>query len=230
MCWLANDSTQLRLQLHDAVYKPTGFAAESVAHGAAVGEVFKSIEGSPSDLHVICDSDTVVLQPKWDVTVQRFLQLVDCVGGAYEALDSSSRSRVSKYQNTPHMTWLALKPGLPWHRFEPQRPFVSDIHVGTDADALLWGLPIGFDVTSDACWNFPIFLRDNQLTSLGLRDTIPNYKALAGFRPIHDEWELPDGTPFVVHQRRAIQTPFRAEGFSREFYDRCDELLHLGRL
>ena len=223
---LARDPTQLRLQYHDVVYKFFGVAGPSSAHGAAVREAFKSIAESPSETHIICDSDTVVIQSGWDVTIHRLLDDVDCLGSTYPILNE--HSRINAYQNKPTVTWLALKSGKPWHHFEPQPPFRGALHIDDESDSRLWGLPVGQVLHCDTCWNFPVFLFEHQLTSLALKNIASQPKALMGLKVAHDEWELPDGSSFVVHQGRSGGTRIREMNYSREFYERCDRLIQAG--
>jgi|SRR5579863_6194032 len=215
---------ELRLELHTCPRHPK-LAADN--HCAAVREAFRSIEAEPEAVHVICDSDTVTVLQDWDVIISNAFEQFDCIGTAYQRAGTQQTGfgRKQTYKGKPNVEWLALKPGRPWYLFDPANTVRPEpLVVTTKEDEALWGLPWGTQLLTDACWNFPLFLREQGLTSYALENVEPKrYIALVGFGS-YEEWHL-DGVPFVVHQGKSRKNPFRSPGFSAEFYDRCDQLI-----
>ena len=224
---LAADKEALRLEKHIVPKNPPEPADN---HCRAVKEAFQSMQKEPEAIHVVCDSDTVVVMADWDIALKQMLETYDCVGTAYQRIGTKQTgfSRYQTYKGKPNVEWMALKPGKPWHLYEPARcnptqPLMTNTPELQD----LYGLPADYRVLQDACWNLPIFLRDNGLTSLAFEniDDPKCRKALAAFPTSYEEWHLPDGTPFVLHQGRSRKNPFRGVPFSSDFYNRCDELI-----
>src|SRR5579871_40442 len=199
-------------------------------HCVAVGEAFRMTSVKPDAIHVICDSDTVVVMPHWDEVLKQQLQQWDCVGTAYQRVGTKQTGFGKKqtYKGKPNIEWLALAPHKPWHLFVPARTGqVEPIVTNTPELQELFGLPSnGYELLHDACWNFPLFLRDHQLTTLAW-ENVEAHVALDGCGGDYEEWHLPDGRPFVVHQGKSRKTPFRGTDRSRVFYDRCDVLTGL---
>ena len=208
---MAASPLELELQLHIVPYKSP--CADS--HSKAIREAFAAIEQKPDAVHVVCDSDTVVVMPKWDEVVKGILTQVDCFGTAYQDVGTKQTGYGKKqtYKGKPNVEWLALAPGKPWHLFEPAKTGGEDVLVQTRDDSDLYGLNVGFQVLADTCWNLPMFLRDQQLTSR-VMPNVPNNSP-------YEEWQL-DGVPFVIHQGKSRKNPFRATPYSRDFYTIAD--------
>jgi hypothetical protein len=224
---MASTGARLKLRLHSCQGDPQ-WAADN--HCAGIRESVKETAIEPAAVHIICDSDTVVVMPDWDLAVLTALETHDCIGTAYAPIGSMAAGcgRKQTYKDKPNVEWLALKPGKPWHRFDPARPGHGGHSIVVDSPEaeVLWGMKLGYEVLTDTCWNFPMFLRDYGLTSQAL----PNiehrqYVALQGMM-CYEEWHL-DGVPFVVHQGKSRKNSFRGTAFSKSFYDRCDQLLQV---
>jgi hypothetical protein len=205
---------------HHVVDGPIRFAADN--HSRAVGEAFRATAHHPDALHVICDSDTVVVMMDWDNITRQLLQTYDCVGTSYQRIGTAATGHGKKqtYKDKPNVEWLALGPNKPWHMFVPEQTnqFDKPVLVQTPEDETLWNLPRGYELLQDACWNLPLFLRDQGLTCWSFTNVEPrDYVALRGFTE-HEEWHL-NGTPFVVHQGKSRKHRFRQTPFSRNFYN-----------
>lgn len=225
MYQMSSGQEELRTELHACPPFPK-LAADN--HCAAVRAAFMMTEKSPDDLHIICDSDTAVVMPDWDLVVRQQLETVDCLGTAYQRIGTRQTGHGMKqtYKGKPNVEWLVLKPGKPWHLFEPARTGKPDpVMMDTPDSQDTWGLPWGYELLTDACWNFPLFLKEQQLTSKAM-ENIGDYRDYVALKGLgyYEEWHL-DGTPFVVHQGKSRKMPFRSVPFSTDFYNRCDQLI-----
>lgn len=204
-------------------------------HNSALRDAFKDTESAPDALHIICDSDTVTVLPDWDLVIRQQLETYDCVGATFQRIGTHQTGHGMKqtYKGKPNAQWLALKPGTPWHLFEPAKTSKPDAVLANTPEAQeLWGLPWGYELLTDAFWNFPLFLQEHNVKSLAMEniadmDRIVALKGICAHAGYYEEWHL-DGVPFVVHQGKSRKTPFRSGGFSAEFYKRCDQILGIG--
>jgi hypothetical protein len=225
MMRMASPTVGLRLIIHRCEKHNAITPVQS--HCKALLEAFQSTADDPQALHIICDSDTVVIRPNWDIVIRRELETYDCVGTAYQRIGTkqTGNGRMQTYKDKPNVEWLALGPWGPWHLFEPAITGKPDPVMSTTPEEQdLWGLPKGYQLLTDACWNLPLFFRDYGLKSLAMENVDP-VVALKGLRG-YEEWHL-RGEPFVVHQGKSRKNPFRSDGYSAVFYDRCDQLLNL---
>lgn len=221
---LATDASQLSLRLYDI--RNWQHTSPTIDHVKALGEAFAAMRSEPETIHVVCDSDSVIVRRGWDDLTRGLLEQVDCFGTAYDAPGGRNSGNGTKhpYQRNPNVVWMALKPGKPWHHYAPAAPHSQMLTIETPGDSKLWGLPKDYTLLCDACWNFPMFLRGEKLSAMPL-PYIATAGMLTGLGPEYDEWHAPDGTPFVVHQGKSRKNRFRETAFSRAFYDRCDELI-----
>ena len=223
----ASGQEEMRMELHACPPWPK-MAADN--HSAAVGAAFKATEKSPDDLHIICDSDTVVVHADWDLVIRHLFdnQSFDCVGTAYQRIGTPQTGHGMKqtYKGRPNVEWLALKPGKQWHLFEPAKTGKADpVLMDTPEAQQIFGLPWGYELLTDACWNFPQFLHEHQLSSVAM-ENIGDYRDFVALKGLgyYEEWHLA-GVPFVVHQGKSRKMPFRSVPYSTDFYNRCDMLV-----
>ena len=220
---MASDGCLLKLRLHTCNGNPN-MAADN--HSSAIGEAFREAITEPDVVHIVCDSDTVIVTPNWDLKVLRALETHDCIGTAYAPIGSlaAGHGRKQTYKDRPNVQWLALKPGKPWDQFKPAPTNKGSLVVQTPEDEETWGLTKGYELVQDCCWNFPVFLRERGLTFSAMLNTDHlEYGALKGFT-CYEEWSL-NGRPFVIHQGKSRKNVFRGTPFSKDFYERCDQLL-----
>jgi len=222
---LATPGTELLLVKHQV---PRFGVVPSQNHSIALLQAFASIAEIPDAVHIVCDSDTVVVMPNWDRIVLHALESVDCIGTAYQRVGTyqTGAGKKQTYKGKPNIEWLAMKPGKPWHLFQPSKTpsDMAPVMVHTPEDEVMWGLPQGFEVLTDTCWNLPMFMRDQGLTSAVFENIEHlDFIALKGMH-VYEEWHH-EGVPFIVHQGKSRKNFFRGTPFSKDFYERCDSLL-----
>jgi len=189
-------------------------------HSLACQRAFQSVEKDPGVVHVICDSDTVVVKRGWDLDLGRILLEVDCFGTAYQDIYGRfvREGKLQTYKKVPNVQWLALAPGKPWHQYRVgEKHLVDNFHITTAKLSDTFGLPLNYTLLTDTCWNFPVFLEEHGLSSMAM----PNVAVPKLVTGSYEEWWL-DGEPFVVHQGKSRKNSFRCTKFSEDFYKACD--------
>lgn len=181
------------------------------------------------DIHIIADSDTVVLLPGWDDNVRNTLTNVGIVGTTYENIGgfSSGTGKSQTYKNIPNVVWCAMRPGYPWDQLQVQPYKDRDVYI-TDAKlSKIYNLPVGYTVLRDVAWQIPEFLDKHNVQYLGLKQLKPTKDAvvLKGITDYHEEYHTEDGVPFVVHQRGSLRHAYRQAKISKQFYDAVDSYL-----
>jgi len=192
----------------------------SMGHGLAIRRALQVIPKFPDHLHVVCDADTMVVAPGWDAALNEFMDAgFDAVGVAYEDRGgfSSGDSDVQTYKGLPTFTWICIKPmpDVPWQDFDP-RPVL-------DSNGNVSHIPQSYgrqQLLQDVGWQMPFFVRDHGLCTAAWRMVRDDdRRVLQGVGEYSEEWHLPDGTPFVVHQRGSRKHRFMSEPHSKPFYD-----------
>lgn len=226
-----NDSTQVNVVL---VARPDWLAKidqqmyGSYGHAACVENALKMI--TDNDIHIIVDSDTVVLAKGWDDYIRSRLLIdgVGTIGVTYEDVGgfSSGASKNQTYKRIPNAIWMAMKPGLPWHMMEARPSKDRPINIQTEEHSLTYNLPIGYSMLRDVGWQVPQFLRDNKISYDGLVQLKPTKNAvvLSGLSDYHEEYHA-DGEPFVAHHRGSLKNAYRSSGLSERFYKAIDRWL-----
>lgn len=198
-----------------------GPQGSSWGHGEGLQRAFSSVSTRPG-IHVIADSDTVLLKRGWDDDVRKQLQDVHCFGVAYDAIGSFSAGPgpVQTYKSAPNLTWLAFdSASAAWQLFEPQRAD-GNLELSPVLQRL-YGLRPGDQLLRDVGWQLPMFLFIHQLKS---RNLDRKREVLQGLSEYHEEFHL-NGEPFVAHQRGSSKHQFMSEPHSRPFYLACDRWL-----
>jgi len=205
----------------DSFYQGTANAARR--HSLACELAFKATEHRPDAVHVICDSDTVVVKQGWDELVSRILDEIDCFGTAYQDIGCrfSRSQKLQTYKGKPNVQWLALKPGIPWSQYSVgNKQLVDNFTITSPEQSDTFGLPTDYQLLTDTCWNFPLFLYEHGLSSMALPNV--NVPKLVGRS--YEEWWYYDEV-FVVHQGKSRKHEFRRTSFSDDFYRACDAAL-----
>lgn len=202
----------------------------SWGHGAcAVQALGMTNDGN---VHVVVDSDTVVIAKGWDDYLRKRLidDGVGVVGVTYEDINGSSSGpgKVQTYKKIPTLSWVALSPYHDWRDLDVMPNKSHEIAVSTPQLAEIYNLPVGYSVFCDVGWQIPQYLHDRKLSYEGWRRLKPTRDAivLKGLSDYHEEFHVGD-TPFVVHHRGSRQYAYRSDGISRTFYAAVDNYLTL---
>lgn len=200
----------------------------SRGHGVCAMEAL-SMTGD-GDIHVICDSDTVMVSKGWDDYLR--LQLLDngvmIVGSTYEDIGgaSSGSSKVQTYKKIPTLTWCALSPLHDWRKLDVIPNKGHMIAITTQELSDTYNLPIGYTTFGEVGWQIPRYVRDNDLMFEGWRQLKPSKDALVlkGLDDYHEEFHA-GGAPFVVHHRGSMRHAYRGDRISNLFYGAVDKYL-----
>lgn len=199
----------------------SGRQGSSRGHAEGLIDVFKSIDDE--GIHVIADSDTVLLRRGWDDDTRRMLapRLLgegwDFFGTAYDLKGSFSAGSgpVQAYKQCPTFTWLALDgDATRWQAFDP-RPTEGTLPIRDALTAHIYGLDIGDELLRDVGWRLPEYMAMRKWATLERGRAV-----LAGLSEYNEEFHL-DGKPFVAHQRGSSKHRFMSDPHSRPFYETC---------
>ncbi len=200
----------------------------SMAHGVCVEHALSMMDDG--DIHIIADSDTVVLAKGWDdlIRIQLLDNRVGMLGTAVEDIGgfSSGASHVQMAKNLPSMTWSAFSPLKSWRALKAMPCKDSNIMVNTEELSKIYNLPIGYQVFRDVGWQIPQYLHDHGISYLAWKQLKPSGTAeiLRGLSDYHEEYHV-DGVPFLVHQRGSLRHAYRSDRISTGFYDAVDRHL-----
>lgn len=181
-------------------------------------------------IHVIADSDTVVVAKGWDDYVR--LRIVNSgvgmMGTTYEDIDgfSSGNSNVQTYKKVPTFTWAALSPKHGWRHLDVMPNKSMEIAINTEELSKLYNLPIGYRVFGEAAWQVPGFLHNNGITFDAWPQLKPTKSAvvLQGLTDYHEEYHV-ESVPFIVHHRGSMRHAYRGSRISKAFYEKVDRYL-----
>ena len=205
----------------------------SMGHGAAIMDAL-AMTGD-GDIHVVCDSDTVVVAKGWDdyIRLQAF-RGVGMMGTTYEDLGgfSSGSGATQTYKKVPTFTWAMLNPKHDWRTLEVMPNKNHIIAIKTELQSKIYNLPVGYSVFGEAAWQVPQFLHDNNINYDGWRQLKPTKDAivLRGLGDYHEEYHAEGNTvPFVVHHRGSMKHAYRSDKISSAFYGAVDRYLNTER-
>lgn len=180
-------------------------------------------------IHVIADTDTVILAESWDRIISSLLETYDVVATCYEGIGgfSSGHGKVQTYKRKPSMTWMAIAPGVDFRGLNADPAKDSNIPIDSDELSELYNLPVRYWLVRDVGWKMPLFLRDNDLDYLVFKQVKPSSQESLIIKTgidYHEEYHL-GSKPFVAHQRGSHRHPFRGNEISQTFYSACDKYL-----
>lgn len=206
-----------------------GSGRGSTGHGICVNDAL-SMTGD-GDIHVIADSDTVVLARGWDTCVERVLEYNSCFGVRYEDPGgfSSGNSHIQTYKWCPNFVWIALSGKHDWRDLDALPRKDQNVKITTLSLGSIYNLPVGYEVLCDVGWKLPEYLYLNKLWYTGLeqlKPTGPRATVLKGLSDYHEEYHV-DGVPFVAHHRGSMRHAYRQSEISKLFYAAVDA--HLAR-
>lgn len=199
--------------------------AGSVGHMIGLNAIFANLK--KNDINVISDSDCVVLMKGWDTKLKELIAGgLGCIGTTYEDVGgfSSGAGTFQTYKRVPNFSWIALSPKYSW-KFDTSEDKANPLPITTQEQSEAFNLPIGYTLFREPCWQFPLYLYQNNITYGSLefvRPTSSKAKAVLSGEDYHTEYTLADGTPFVAHQRGSMKQLFRVDHLSKTFYDACD--------
>lgn len=181
-------------------------------------------------IHVVADSDTVVIAKGWDDYIRNRLvnDGIGMIGTTYEDLGgfSSGANSVQTYKKAPTFTWAALGPMHNWRDLNVMPNKAHHVAITTPLLSEIYNLPQGYSVFGEAAWQIPQYLYDNKLKYEGWRQLKPTKESvvLKGLSDYHEEYHA-DGTPFVVHHRGSMRHAYRGDKISAKFYTAVDTYL-----
>jgi len=202
----------------------------STAHGACVEHALQMTDDG--DIHIIVDSDTVVLAKGWDDYIRCELldKKIGTVGTTYEDIGgfTSGGGNVQTYKGSPNVVWMALSPLHRWRDLKAMPAKSDDVHITNEGQAKIYGLPVGFRVLRDVAWQIPEYLSSRGISYVGWRQLKPTKDAtvLKGLSDYHEEYQVTvDNVPFVVHHRGSMRHAYRGDRISQNFYGAVDKYL-----
>lgn len=181
------------------------------------------------NIHVIADTDAVLLAKGWDSFVRARVKAgVGFLGTTYEDVGgfSSGTGLIQTYKKVPNFIWAAMGPQHDWRGLDITPKKEHRIHITDETLSKIYNLPIGFSVFGEAGWQVPQFVHDNDIRYEGLKQLKPTKDAtvLQGLTDYSEEYHV-DGVPFVVHQRGGRQFAYRTSELSANFFKVVDGYL-----
>lgn len=201
----------------------------SAGHGSCVMDALSMTNDGA--LHVIADSDTVMVAKGWDEYLR--MKLVNegfgIVGSTYEDLGgfSSGNASTQTYKKIPTLTWCALTPEHSWRTLDVMPNKNHLISIKTHELSRIYNLPQGYNVFGEVGWQIPQYINDNRLKYEGWRQLKPTGEAivLKGLSDYHEEFHVGDRIPFLVHHRGSLRHAYRGDRISKRFYEAVDAYL-----
>lgn len=200
----------------------------STGHAACIDHALEMTDDGV--IHVVADSDTVVVARGWDdyIRLSTLDRNVGILGSAVEDLGgfSSGSGTCQLAKNLPTMTWCALSPLHSWRNLRVQPRKEANIEINTEALSKVYNLPVGYQVLRDVGWQIPQYLADNEIPYEAWRQRKGSKDAviIKGLSDYHEEYHAGE-TPFVVHQRGSMRHAYRSEKTSQLFYNAVDSWL-----
>lgn len=205
--------------------------AGSYGHGVCVEHALNQTDDG--DIHIICDSDTVVLAKGWDDYVRDRLETMGCIGVTYENEGgfSSGKSNFQTYKQIPNVVWMAMSKNYKWKQLRALPKKEVPIDIQTSEQSKIYNLPIGHKVLRDVAWQIPSYLYENKISYEGWYQLKPSMnasecKVLSGLSDYHEEYHVENGIPFVVHHRGSLRHKYREDKVSKLFYQHVDNWLN----
>ncbi len=200
----------------------------SRGHGVCVMEALGMM--GDGDIHVVADSDTVIVAKGWDDYLRTRLlnDGIAIVGSTYEDMGgfSSGDAKTQTYKKIPTLTWCALSPLHDWRSLEVLPDKGKQIVISSEEQSRIYNLPLGYTVFGDVGWQLPRYLHDHKLRYEGWRQLKPTKDAvvLRGLSDYHEEFHVND-IPFVTHHRGSMTHAYRSNRLSNSFYAAVDKHL-----
>ena len=201
----------------------------STAHGICLEHALLMTDDG--DIHILVDSDTVVLARGWDdyIRIQMLDRAIGCVGTTYEDAGgfSSGPSSIQTYKGVPTITWMSMSPLFSWRGLKAMPKKDENLHVANETMSKVYGLPVGHHVLRDVAWQIPDYLYTHGISYTGWRQLKPSKDAvvLRGLSDYHEEYHVADGVPFVVHHRGSRNHAYRGDKVSQDFFGAVDRWL-----
>ena len=201
----------------------------SVGHGACIEDALMMTDDG--DIHIIVDSDTVVLAKGWDDYVRQHLldHHVGVFGATYENIGAFSTGAgvTQTYKGIPNVVWMAMTPLARWQDLKALPAKETNIEITNETLAKTYGLPVGYHVLRDVAWQIPQYLVDHHINYDGWKQRKPQTDAvvLKGLIDYHEEYHVDGTVPFVVHHRGSMKHPYRSHGVSSQFFSAVDAWL-----
>jgi hypothetical protein len=199
----------------------------STAHALCVEHALLYV--NDGNIHVICDSDTVVVARGWDNLLRHKLinERIGIVGASYEDIGgySSGSSTSQTYKKIPNATWMALSPLYSWKGLNAVPEKSANLPISNDQQSKIYNLPVGYSVLRDVAWQIPQFLFDNKIPCQAWKQLKGSGDAaviIKGLENYHEEFHATAGIPFIVHQRGSLRHAYRSAKMSIRFYDAVD--------
>lgn len=197
----------------------------SEGHGACVMSAL-SMTGD-GGIHIIADSDTVIVAKGWDDYVRQRLVSdgIGIMGSTYEDPGgfSSGQSKVQTYKKVPTVTWCALSPLQDWRGLDVMPNKAHQVAITSPHLSNIYNLPEGYVVFGEVGWQIPQYVHDRGLKYDGWPQLKPSREAvvLKGLSDYHEEFHA-DGVPFVAHHRGSMRHTYRSDKISQQFYAAID--------
>lgn len=203
----------------------------SVGHGACVEHALSFTDDG--DIHIIVDSDTVVLAKGWDDYVRHMLldKDVGTFGTTYEDIGgfTSGAGDVQTYKGAPNVVWMALSPLHRWQDMRALPEKGTNLIIENEGMSKIYGLPVGNHVLRDVAWQIPEYLASRSISYIGWKQLKPSSPAsivLKGLSDYHEEYHVSGDVPFVVHHRGSMKHKYRIDDISVNFYKAVDAWLN----
>jgi hypothetical protein len=201
----------------------------SIGHACAIEHALSMV--NDGNIHVISDSDTVVVAKGWDdyVRIKVLDENIGCMGTTYEKIGghSSGRGNIQTYKDIPNFSWFVMSPKFPWPLLNPQPRKDKHVDITDEKLSKVYNLPLNYRVYCDVGWQVPEFLNTNSIPYYGWLQVKPSETkcvVIKGLSDYHEEYHA-DSVPFIVHQRGSMTHAYRTAKLSKSFYDYTD--LHL---
>lgn len=202
----------------------------SMGHAACVEHALSLTDDG--DIHIIVDSDTVVLAKGWDDYVRHQLldQDVGTFGTTYEDIGgfTSGAGDVQTYKGAPNVVWMAMSPLHRWQDMRALPEKSSNLPIENEGMSKIYGLPIGSHVLRDVAWQIPEYLASRFISYVGWKQLKPSSESsivLKGLSDYHEEYHVDGNVPFVVHHRGSMKYKYRSDDISVSFYNAVDRWL-----
>jgi hypothetical protein len=181
------------------------------------------------NIHIIADSDTVMVAKGWDdlVRIKLINEGVGLFGVTYEGIGgfSSGGGHSQTYKDIPNLVWAAMSPKHAWKAIDSVRPRKGrDIPITNANESKTYNLPVGYSVLRDVGWQIPQYIRDNRISYEGLEHLKPSgsrVKIIRGLSDYHEEFHV-GSVPFVIHQRGSLRHSYRGDQVSVTFYNAAE--------
>lgn len=213
---------------------PPNSMAGSTAHAACIEDALRFTDDG--EIHLLLDSDTVVLARGWDDYIRIALldRKVGIIGTAVEDVGghSSGSTPVQMAKRLPTVAWCALSPLHKWQSLQAMPKKDCNIPIKTEEQSKIYNLPIGYEVLRDVAWQIPQYLHDHNISYEAWPQLKPSKTAvvLKSLTDYHEEWHVAGDVPFVAHQRGSLRHPYRGAGTSANFYNAVDAWLATEKL